>query len=193
MSSTFANKRSVRILLLIAFLSGLTACTSLLIGNRAQSLLLKTFLTPLIGFDPTEVKLLENPMIKNRLEPLLGDKYEPTMKLLNTAQAIQRDGALFYIASKYAPSEVQAITDKAAMVWNADTNQMAVMLIKDNVPEIISEQPSTGDVIKPLLPKELQNAFDSAKAYQEALKDSASNTLLEKTDSLLNNKLSSQQ
>lgn len=160
----------VRITTLLMLVCMLSACTSLLIGNRAQTMLLKAFLTPLIGFDPTEVKLLEQPMIKDRLQPLLGDKYEPTMKLLNTAQEIQRDGALFYIASKYAPTEVKDVVDKAGMVWNADTNQFAVMLIKDGVPDIISEQPSTGEIVKPLLPTELQSAYDQAQAAQAVLK-----------------------
>lgn len=149
----------------------LSACvSSMLIGNKFQSKLMWSFLKPLVGFDPNEVNLFETPMIKNRMTALLGDKYEPTMKLLRTAQAIQQEGALFYVASRYAPTQVQAITDKAGMVWNADTNQMAVMVIKDGVPEIFSEQiEGAKEKITPVLPKELKTAYDTAQAVKGAL------------------------
>lgn len=151
----------------------LSACvSSLLIGNQMQSKLMWSFLKPLVGFDPNEVNLFETPMVKDRMTALLGDKYEPTMKLLRTAQEIQQEGALFYVASRYAPPKVQAITDKAAMVWNADTNQMAVMLIKDGTPEIISEQvEGAKQAITPVLPKELQAAYDKAQATKKAIEE----------------------
>jgi hypothetical protein len=149
----------------------LTACvSSLLIGNQLQSKLMWSFLKPLVGFDPNEVNLFETPMVKDRMTAILGDKYEPTMKLLRTAQEIQQEGALFYVASRYAPPQVHAITDKAAMVWNADTNQMAVMLIKDGTPEIFSEQvEGAKEAITPVLPKQLQDAYDQAQAAKKAL------------------------
>lgn len=154
-------------LLSIAFIClFLSACvSSLLIGNQLQSKLMWSFLKPLVGFDPNEVNLFETPMVKDRMTAILGDKYEPTMKLLRTAQEIQQEGALFYVASRYAPPQVQAITDKAAMVWNADTNQMAVMLIKDGVPDILSEQvEGAKEKLMPVLPKEVQAAYDQAQA-----------------------------
>lgn len=149
----------------------LSACvSSLLIGNQVQSKLMWTFLKPLVGFDPNEVKFFEAPIIKDRMTAMLGDKYEPTMKLLRTAQEIQQEGALFYVASRYAPAQVQAVTDKAGMVWNSQTNQMAVMLIKDGKPEIFSEQiEGAKEAITPLFPQELQNAYGKAKAVQDAL------------------------
>lgn len=151
----------------------LSACvSSLLIGNQLQSKLMWSLLKPLVGFDPNEVDLFETPMVKDRMTALLGDKYEPTMKLLRTAQAIQQEGALFYVASRYAPPQVQEITDKAAMVWNADTNQMAVMLIKNGTPEIISEQiEGAKQDITPVLPKELQNAYAQAKAAKKVIEE----------------------
>lgn len=131
-----------------------------------------SLLKPLVGFDPNEVNLLENPMIKGRMTALLGDKYEPAMKLLRTAQEIQQEGALFYVASRYAPPKVQEITDKAAMVWNADTNQMAVMLIKDGAPEIFSEQiEGAKKAITPVLPKEVQTAYDHAINKKKELEE----------------------
>ena len=151
----------------------LSACvSSLLIGNKLQSKLMWSFLKPLVGFDPNEVNLFEAPMIKNRMTYLLGEKYEPTMKLLRTAQSIQQEGALFYVASRYAPEPVKNITDKAAMVWNADTNQMAVLLIKDGTPEIISEQiEGSKQAISAVLPTELQQAFEQAKAAKNVLEE----------------------
>lgn len=172
--------RIIKLTAVAFFCLFLTACvSSLLIGNQLQSKLMWSFLKPLVGFDPNEVNLFETPMVKDRMTALLGDKYEPTMKILRTAQSIQQEGALFYVASRYAPPQVQAITDKAAMVWNADTNQMAVMLIKDGMPEILSEQiEGAKEAITPVLPKEVQTAYNQAKATKKALE--------EKRDALLN-------
>lgn len=150
----------------------LCGCASVLIGNKAQSMMTKALFKSLLGVDLNEVKILENPLIKGRMQALLGDKYEPAMKLLNTAQEVQQEGALFYIVSRYAPPKVQAITDKAGMVWNSDTNQMAVMLIKDGKSDIISEQVAGAKkLIEPVLPKELQTAYDKARETQKAIED----------------------
>lgn len=142
----------------------LSACiTSLLIGNPLQSKLMWSLLKPLVGFDPNEVDLFEVPMIKDRMTSLLGDKYQPTMELLHTAREIQQEGALFYVASQVIPTNFNPIQDKAAMVWNADTNQMAVVLIKDGAPTIFSEQVEGAvEKITPTLPKELQVDYDAA-------------------------------
>ncbi len=169
----------------------LSACvSSLLIGNQFQSKLMWSFLKPLVGFDPNEVNLFEAPIIKDRMTAILGDKYEPTMKLLRTAQEIQQEGALFYIASRYAPAQVQAVTDKAGLVWNSQTNQMAVMLIKDGASEIFSEQIAGAvETITPVFPKELQDAYDKAQAVQKALSNPAAavgDMLEDKIDSTLN-------
>lgn len=153
--------------LLIAFgCFFLSACvTSLLIGNQLQSKLMWSLLKPIVGFDPNEVKLFEHPAIKNRMVSLLGDKYEPTMKLLGTAQKIQQEGVLFYVISQYAPDEVKQVSDKAAMVWNGDTNQMAVMLVKDGVPQLISEQvEGAKEALMPTLPSEVQTVYAQAQS-----------------------------
>ncbi|WP_323814629.1 hypothetical protein [Cellvibrio sp. NN19] len=165
--------RTTKILSIAVICLFLSACvSSLLIGNQLQSKLMWSFLKPLVGFDPNEVNLFETPMVKDRMTSLLGDKYEPTMKLLRTAQEIQQEGALFYVASRYAPAQVQTITDKAAMVWNADTNQMAVMLIKDGVPNIVSEQvEGAKEKIIPTLPTELQTAYDQAQAASAVINE----------------------
>lgn len=182
----------------------LCACTSVLIGNKAQNMLMKALFKPLVGFDPTEVKLLENPLIKGRMQALLGSKYEPVMKLLNTAQEIQQEGALFYLVSHYAPPKVQEITDKAGMIWNSDTNQLAVMLIQDGKAEILSEQVAGAKkLIEPVLPKELQTAYDKAKSAQKAIEDkqkalenaldNAKNTAIEKSTQAIGSQLGASQ
>jgi hypothetical protein len=175
---------------LAALCISLSACvSSLLIGNQVQSKLMWSFLKPLVGFDPNEVKFFEAPIIKNRMTAILGDKYEPTMKLLRTAQEIQQEGALFYVASRYAPAEAKAVTDKASMIWNADTNQMAVVLIKDGVPEVFSEQAANAKKkLTPKLPAEMQRALDQAQSAQQALEEKQKQ--LVDTQAIINNSLS---
>lgn len=165
--------RATKILVVLLIGLLLSACvSSLLIGNQVQSKLMWSFLKPLVGFDPNEVKFFEAPIVKDRMTAMLGDKYEPTMKLLRTAQEIQQEGALFYVASRYAPAQVQAVTDKAGMVWNSQTNQMAVMLIKDGKPEIFSEQiEGAKAALTPVFPAELQNAYNKAQALQAAVEE----------------------
>ncbi|BFM11031.1 hypothetical protein R50072_11840 [Simiduia litorea] len=134
-----------------------------------QARLMGALLTPLIGFNPADVDLFEIPMVKDRMTAILGDNYEPTMKLLNTAQSIQKEGALFYVVSRYAPSEVREITDQAAMIWNADTNQMAVMLIQDGMPQVFSEQIANAkEALIPTLPVEVQARLDQALEFKKA-------------------------
>ncbi|HEY8568728.1 MAG TPA: hypothetical protein VIL80_06110, partial [Microbulbifer sp.] len=133
---------------------------------------------PLVGFDPNEVDLFEIPVVKDRMTALLGDHYEPTMAVLKTAQSIQQEGALYYVLSRHAPSEVRQYTDQAAMIWNADTNQMAVMLIQDGMPEVFSEQvASVKEALTPTLPVEVQQRIDQAVAIKKAV-DTGTQALL---------------
>lgn len=183
--------RTSKIIAALLISLSLSACvSSLLIGNQLQSKLMWSFLKPLVGFDPNEVNFFEAPIIKNRMTAILGDKYEPTMTLLRTAQEIQQEGALFYVASRYAPAQVQAVTDKAGLVWNSQTNQMAVMLIKDGKPEIFSEQiAGAKEAITPMFPKELQNAYSKAQEIQKTLNapaEAMGEALDKKLDSTIN-------
>lgn len=149
----------------------LTACAaSLLVGN-AQSRLLWGLLKPLVGFNPYEIELLEHPFIKTRMQSILGSHYDTTIKLLNTATELQQEGALFYIASRYAPAPLQQYTDKAALVWNGDTNQLAVLLIQDGLPQVFAEPVNnTLGAIVPTWPQELQLILTDAENYQESLR-----------------------
>jgi hypothetical protein len=160
---------------LVAVLSFvLSACvTSLVLGN-AQSKLMWAMLKPLVGFDPNEVNLFEQPMIKNRMVKLLGPHYDTTMKLLRTANEIRQEGALFYVVSRYTPLPgiAKQTAEKAGFVWNADTNQMAVMLVTGGAPTVIAEQVENAKMaIMPTWPTELQTVIDGAEATQKALQD----------------------
>ena len=166
--------RFTKFALVAVFSFVLTACvTSLVVGN-AQSKLMWAMLKPLVGFDPNEVNLFEQPMIKNRMVKLLGPHYDTTMKLLRTANEIQQEGALFYVVSRYTPLPgiAKQTAEKAGFVWNADTNQMAVMLVTGGAPTVIAEQVENARMaIMPSWPTELQAVIDGAESTQKALQD----------------------
>lgn len=166
--------RITKLALVAVFSFVLSACvTSLVLGN-AQSKLMWAMLKPLVGFDPNEVNLFEQPMIKNRMVKLLGPHYDTTMKLLRTANEIQQEGALFYVVSRYTPLPgiAKQTAEKAGFVWNADTNQMAVMLVTGGAPTVLAEQVENAKMaIMPTWPTELQAVIDGAEATQKALQD----------------------
>ncbi len=129
-------------------------------------------LKPLVGLDPNDVGLFEQPLIKNRMQELLGKNYDTTLSLLKTADKIQQEGPLIYLVSTYTP--VPEMAEKAGLVWNSDTNQMAVMLMKGGAPLVISEQFSN-QVEKrvPSWPKELADYTDPQKLQQKAIEAGA--------------------
>lgn len=164
--------RTLRFLTALTMALLLSACvSSLLVGNQLQSRLMWAFIEPLVGFNPNEINFFEAPLVKDRMTTLLGDKYEPAMRLLRTANQIQQEGALYYVASRYAPQEARDLADSAGLVWNADTNQMAVLLVRDGVPDLLAEQAQTSATqrIEPLLPAELKSVYDRALAARAAV------------------------
>ena len=188
--------RLVRVLLPVMLCLTLTACvSSLLIGNQLQSRLMWALLKPLVGFDPNEVNLFEIPLVQERMTALLGDAYQPTVDLLRTADRIQQEGALIYVASRVIdevvavplPEEVavvqeqveqvqavqeqviqakeqvaevreqvRAVRSAAGMVWNGDTNQLAVVLLEKGVSKVFAEQPQGAVVLEPVWPSSMQ-------------------------------------
>ncbi|MCB1630931.1 MAG: hypothetical protein H7A12_13310 [Pseudomonadales bacterium] len=120
---------------LLALLGGCLAPAMLL---PSSSQLMWALLTPLVGFDPNRVNLFEQPVLRNRMVALLGEHYDPTMRLLRTANELRREGPLFYVVSRYTP--IPEMADKAGLVWNADTNQLAVALLKGDVTQVLSER-----------------------------------------------------
>lgn len=150
----------------------LNACVAPLLLISPQGQMMWALLNPLVGLNPNDVGLFEQPLIKDRMESLLGTNYDTTMSLLKTADKIQREGPLFYVVSTYTP--LPELAEKAGLVWNSDTNQMAVMLLTDGTSKIISEQ-LTNQVEKvvPSWPKELADYADPQKLQQKALDASA--------------------
>ena len=116
-----------RLFVLMLVMTLLTGCLTQILVSASRELLWQ-LLTPMIGLDPNQTNLLEQPIIKNRLTALLGPQYEPAMALLKTANELQREGPLFYLVSRYTP--VPQIAEKAGFVWNSNTNQMAIMLLR---------------------------------------------------------------
>lgn len=160
---------------LIVFLSGLlTACLGGIIANAGAQVLL-AILKPMVGLDPNSNGLFQQPVIKNRMQAFLGDKYEPVMQLLMTANELQEEGPLFYVVSRYTP--VPQLAEKAGFVWNSETNQMAVMLITGGSPTVIAERILIKETNKrvaeavPEWPVELQTILD-----EDALKKKAAET-----------------
>ncbi|MCS6127676.1 hypothetical protein G3485_11830 [Shewanella baltica] len=146
----------------------LNACVAPLLLMSPQGQLMWALLKPLVGLDPNDVGLFEQPLIKNRMQELLGKNYDTTVSLLKTADKIQQEGPLIYLVSTYTP--VPEMAEKAGLVWNSDTNQMAVMLMKGGAPSVISEQFSNQtEKLVPSWPKELADYTDPQKLQQKAL------------------------
>ena len=59
-----------------------------------------------VGVDPLSAEIFEHPAIKKRMQKLLGDKYDSTMILLNTASEIQKEGNV----SEFKPATYLLIT-----------------------------------------------------------------------------------
>lgn len=150
-----------------------TGCIAPGLMAGAQSQLLWSVLKPMVGFDPNEVKLFEQPLVQDRLKPLLGPHFDSTIALLKTAETIQQEGPLFYVASRYTP--LPDIAEKAGFVYNADTNQMAVMLVKGGVTNVFAEplQQQAGAAAQQALgvqwPGELAGFTDPSKMKQNLM------------------------
>lgn len=144
-----------RVLLLSCLLSGCVA--PLLVG--AQSDLMWALLKPVVGLDPKDVNLFDQSLIKDRLQPLLGDHYNQTVSLLKTADELQQEGPLFYVLSQNALT--QPLANKAGFVWNSDTNQMAVLLQDQGKTQLFSEPQTGGTAKTPVWPQAMQGLLTS--------------------------------
>ncbi|MGY3896275.1 hypothetical protein [Aeromonas enterica] len=145
----------------------LSACVAPLLMMSPTSQLMWALLKPLVGFDPNEANLFEQPMIKDRMTSILGPNYDSTMQLLKTANELQQEGPLFYVVSRYAP--VPDVAKQAGMVWNSQTNQMSVMLLKgDGTPQVFGENLAAS---APTWPSEMQNWQAQANPTATALSD----------------------
>jgi hypothetical protein len=115
----------------------LCACAVPLLVLPSQRDLMWALLKPLVGFDPNQVNLFEQPMVKERLSALLGTHYEETLQLLRTADQLQQEGPLFFVLSRYTP--LSEVSKRAGLVWNADSNQLAALVAHGDATEIFAE------------------------------------------------------
>ncbi|MGL5285189.1 MAG: hypothetical protein ACRC8D_03535, partial [Aeromonas sp.] len=125
---------------LLALLLG--GCVAPLLFNPAGQLMW-ALLKPMVGLDPNEANLFEQPLVKDRMTAILGPHYDTTVSLLKTATELQQEGPLFYVLSRYNNSDPTA--QKAGLVWDSSANQMSVMLVDKQGPQVFSEngqQPS---------------------------------------------------
>jgi hypothetical protein len=212
--------RATRLILPVILFATLSACvSSLVIGNALQSRLMWALLQPLVGFDPNKVNLFEIPLVNQRMTALLGDYYAPTVGLLRTAERIQQEGPLIYLASRVLeeavklplPAELEAVQEQveqvravqqqveevraqvdevktqvqvvrsaAGMVWNADTNQLAVLLVEQGVSRVFAEQPVGTAPLVPVWPTQLQPLVDLPAATPEPAAQAVPDTLLQR-------------
>ena len=133
--------RKSSLLPLVALCLLLAGCLAPALLMPSSSQLMWALLKPLVGFDPNQVNLFEQPIVRNRMVALLGPNYDTTMQLLHTANELREEGPLFYVVSRYTP--VPEMAQKAGLVWNSETNQMAVALLKGDVAEVFAEKIET--------------------------------------------------
>ncbi|MBL1379174.1 hypothetical protein [Zobellella iuensis] len=113
----------------------LSACVAPMLA-MGQGQLMWALLKPLVGLDPNTTNLFEQPVIKTRMTGLLGPHYDTTVDLLRTATELQQEGPLFYLASRYSPLEGP---ERAGLVWNSETNQMAALLNTGEQTKVFTE------------------------------------------------------
>lgn len=131
----FLRGRTLVLALLAVLL--LSGCLGQLVAAATKEVLFR-LLVPMVGLDPNETRLFQQPIIRDRLQAFLGPQYEPVVALLGTAEELQREGPLFYVVSRYTP--VPEFAEQAGFVWDADANRMAVMLVTGGSPTVIAEQ-----------------------------------------------------
>jgi hypothetical protein len=147
----------------------LTGCIAPALLMTSQAQLLGELMRPLVGFNPLDVNLFENPLIRDPMVALMGESnYRTAVTLLNTATAIQQQGPLFFVVSEHSP--LPHLAEKAGFVWNSDHNQMAILLVSGGKTEIFHQvvEGAAGKVI-PSWPKELVDYTSPEKLKQKAV------------------------
>jgi hypothetical protein len=156
--------RKLHLLWLLIFLNG---CAMPLLLMSPQGQLLWALMKPMVGLDPNDVGLFEQPLIKGRMQSILGPHYANTMKILATADEIQQQGPLYYVISKHSP--IPEVAEKAGFVWNAENNQMAVMLLTGGSPQVFAEK-LIKDKVKSTVDDKVQAVKDEVhQASQEQI------------------------
>lgn len=170
--SAFLNRfRQYSVVMAFSLLLGACVAPALLLSPQGQ--LMWALLKPLVGLDPNEMNLLEQPLIKNRMRPLLGEHYDTAVTLLKTADKVQQEGPLFYLVSNHTP--IPQLAEKAGFVWNSETNQMAVLLVSGGAPLVFAEQLNNQAAkVVPSWPADLADYADPVKLKQKALQKATS-------------------
>lgn len=152
--------RKYSLLPVVALCLLLAGCLAPALLMPSSSQLMWALLKPLVGFDPNQVNLFEQPIVRNRMVALLGPNYDTTMQLLRTANELRKEGPLFYVVSRYTP--VPEMAQKAGLVWNSETNQMAVALMRGDVAEVFAEK------IEAMAEAQVARAEDAARDKVDA-------------------------
>lgn len=63
-----------------------------------------------------------------------------------------------------AKEQVQVVRSAAGMVWNGDTNQLAVLLVEKGVSKVFAEQPPGGVDLPPVWPSAMQPLLETEAA-----------------------------
>ena len=69
-----------------------TACSFL---QDTQSSLISNAFDKYLGKSAAEAKIFENALVEHRMEDMLGDRYQHTVDMLNTAKTIEKEGLCF--------------------------------------------------------------------------------------------------
>lgn len=164
----------------------LSSCAAPLLLLSPQTQLMMNILKPMIGLDPNKAGFFDQPVIQDRLKPLLGPYFADTLTILKTAERIQQQGPLIYLVSKDSP--LPAVAEKAGLVYNSETNQLAVMLITGGAPQVFAEK-LNGEFANtiPSWPTELAD-FTSAERIQQKMVHAATDQLPvdDRTKALMN-------
>ncbi|RRJ18492.1 hypothetical protein EIK76_17195 [Rheinheimera mesophila] len=151
----------------------LTGCFAPALLMTSQAQLLGELFRPLVGFNPLDVKLFENPLIRDPMVALMGeDNYRTAVTLLNTATAIQQQGPLYFVVSEHSP--LPHLAEKAGFVWNSEHNQMAILLVSGGKTEIFNQVvEGAAGKIAPSWPKELVEYTSPEKLKQKVVAEAA--------------------
>ncbi len=115
----------------------LSGCFAPVMLMPSPASLMWALLKPLVGLDPNIVHLYDQPLIRDRMTALLGPNYDTALALLKTADQLQQEGPLFFVVSRFTP--IPEVAEKAGLVWNKDTNQMAVAILKGDGVQVFAE------------------------------------------------------
>ncbi|MEQ8231321.1 MAG: hypothetical protein RLW61_20220 [Gammaproteobacteria bacterium] len=159
-------------ILLAAALLGACVAPTLVLPSASQ--LMFNLLKPLVGLDPNAVGLYDQPLVRNRMVALLGPHYDTALALLRTADTIEREGALFYVVSRFTP--IPELAERAGLVWNAETNQMAVAILRGDGVQVFHEfvarraqeaEAAVMDAVTPTWPRAMQGWLPAATTHGE--------------------------